>query len=474
MNYWPPPSNVEAEKGLLSCLIVDPTLLSVAISNRLEPHHFYEQTHWMIYEAMKDLFLEGNTAIDYIVIWEALKRKWYYEKVWWDDYLLELSAFTIWTGHFLEYLRVVIDKWNLRMIISSMNTMTAKAYWNGDSGEIMDTLRVDYYKFLWTNTLDKWWATLEEAYDQLISQLEEWWLKPICKTWYKELDDYVWWFTETAVRVVGARSSHWKSTLALNFLMNAIQQGVSACLFTLEVDRSEIAQKAVSILWWIPSQAYKAEPTPELLARIKEEREKRADILKRLIIFDKINRYEHICNEIYAQASRGVKVFCVDHIILVQSPKKSWTSARDIWDIVNGFKQIAQELNICIILISQFNRDLDKRMVQEPRMSDFNGSSDIENIANVALWLWRPEFWEKDDCLPELKWVLQVYLLKNRWGMIKNSPINLGCDMAMWRIRSLTPDEQLRIDNPILYRAQQNTMPFEVEDIDPVEDELPF
>lgn len=60
--------------------------------------------------------------------------------------------------------------------------------------------------------------------------------------------------------------------------------------------------------------------------------------------------------------------------------------------------------------------------------------------------------------------------------MVKNTPINLGCDMAMGRIWSLTPEEQLRIDNPILYRAQQNTMPFNVDDIEEIEDdnEMPF
>lgn len=473
MTYWPLPSDVEAEKGLLSCLMMDPTYMSIAISSKLEPKCFYEQVHWMIYEAMLDVFYAG-TSMDYITIGEKLTRRWNYEKVGWNDYLLELAAYTIWVSWFIEYLKIVLDKYKLRMLINSMWTLTAKAMGHESSDEIISALRVDYYKFLNSDSLDKWWATLEEACDNLIKELEEWGLKPICTTWFKELDDYVWWFTETAVWVVGARSSHGKSTLALNFLMNAIQQWVKACLFTLEVDRSEIAQKAVSILWGIPSQAYKAEPTEELLNRIKEERQKRAEILKDLTIYDRINRYEHICNEIYAQAAKWAKLFCVDHIILVQWQKKSWSSARDIWDIVNWFKQIAQELNVCIILISQFNRDLDKRMIQEPKMSDFNGSSDIENIANVALWLYRPEFWEKDDCLPELKGILQVFLLKNRWGMIKSTPINLGCDMAMGRIWSLSADEQLRIDNPILYRARQNAEQFNVDDIEEVESEKPF
>ena len=473
MTYWPLPSDVEAEKGLLSCLMVEPTYMSIAISSKLEPKCFFLEPHQLIYDAMLDVFYEWWT-MDFITIGNKLSQKWTYDKAGTNEYVMEVAGFTLWTSWFLDYLKIVLDKYKLRMLISSMNTLTAKAMGHESSSEIISSLRADYYQFLNSDSLDKGWATLEEACDNLIKDLEEWWLKPICKTWFKELDDYVWWFTETAVWVVGARSSHGKSTLALNFLMNAIQQWVKSCLFTLEVDRSEIAQKAVSILWWIPSQAYKAEPTEELLSRIKEERQKRADMLKDLVIFDRINRYEHICNEIYAQAAKWTKIFCVDHIILVQGQKKSWTSARDIWDIVNWFKQIAQELNVCIILISQFNRDLDKRMIQEPKMSDFNGSSDIENIANVALWLRRPEFWEKDDCLPELKNVLQVYLLKNRWGMIKTSPINLWCDMAMWRIWSLDDERRREIEDPIWYRAKKNTEQFNVDDVDPVEDELPF
>ena len=106
-------------------------------------------------------------------------------------------------------------------------------------------------------------------------------------------------------------------------------------------------------------------------------------------------------------------------------------------------------------------------------MSDFNGSSDIENIANVALWLWRPEFWEKDDCPKELQWVLQVYLLKNRWGMVKPTPINLWCDMAMGRVFSLSDERQKRIDNPYTHHSEEE---FDIESIWDITDDnwLPF
>jgi hypothetical protein len=61
--------------------------------------------------------------------------------------------------------------------------------------------------------------------------------------------------------------------------------------------------------------------------------------------------------------------------------------------------------------------------------------------------------------------------------MVKNTPINLGCDMAMGRIWSLTPDEQLRIENPVLYKAKQEVKKFDIDDIADIDDEeseMPF
>ena len=187
------------------------------------------------------------------------------------------------------------------------------------------------------------------------------------------------------------------------------------------------------MIWWIPSQAYKWKASPELLERLKETKTKAKQMLRNFIIFDKINRYEHICNEIYAQAGQWVKIFCVDHVLLIKWDKKSSNNARDIWEIVNGFKQVAQELGVCIILISQFNRDQDKRMDPDPKMSDFNGSSDIENIANVAIWLLRPEYFDK-YCDAQDKGILKVFILKNRWGMVPSMEIRLWCDMALSQV----------------------------------------
>ena len=116
----------------------------------------------------------------------------------------------------------------------------------------------------------------------------------------------------------------------------------------------------------------------------------------------------------------------------MKSTEKRQNKANEIWDIVNGLKSIAQELDVCIILVSQFNRRVDDRIIKEPQMADFNGSSDIENIANVAIGLQRQEYLEKDDCMEEDKNTIDVYILKNRKNPIAN--LRFKCDMSTSKI----------------------------------------
>lgn len=427
------PNSVDAEKSLLACLLVSPKdFISICISSKLVEADFYSRAHWYIYKAILELY-NSNRNIDVITVSDELSKMWQLDYIWGIDYLWEISTYILSTDWFIDWLKIVKEKSALRNIISMVNVAKAKAMSQWDSEQILAWLRTDFYKFLNNDVIDSGWCSLEEAYDKLVDDMESWGLEPLCKTWFKSIDDYVSGFTETSIWVIWARSSQGKSTFAHNLLMNAVNQWVKVCLFSMEMNRAEVVQKVTSMIGWIPSQAYKWKASPELLQRLKETKEKTKSMLKNFIIFDKINRYEHICNEIYAQAGQWVKLFCVDHVLLIKWDKKSGNNARDIGEIVNGFKQVAQELWVCIILISQFNRDQDKRIDPDPKMSDFNGSSDIENIANVAIWLLRPEYFDK-YCETQDRGILKVFILKNRWGMVPSSEIRLWCDMALSQI----------------------------------------
>lgn len=426
-----PPYNSEAERWLLSCIMIEPTLIPECISRKLKDTDFYNKNAQHIYQAIMNLYYK-NMSITPITIGDELQTMKVLDTCWWIDALYSLNVLELSTSSFPDYLHIVIARSKQRQFIREIRKILPMAY-DTSSDDVMSKLRVATHSLLnWDLSESRWWQ-IGKAYDKLIETLKAWWLKPICNTWLDQLDYYTKGFWETAVWVVGARSWHWKSTFCLNLLINACKQWVKCCMFSLEVNEQEISEKIMSNIWWIPSQAYNAQAVDEsILKRIEFIEPDVKPIKENLYVYDKLNRYEDIVSQIYALAWQWVKIFCVDHLLLVKSTEKRQNKANEIWDIVNGLKSIAQELDICIILVSQFNRRVDDRMLKEPQMSDFNGSSDIENIANVAIWLQRMEYLDKDVTDENDKWTIDVYILKNRKNPIAN--LRFKCDMSTSRI----------------------------------------
>lgn len=425
------PYNSEAERGLLSCIMIEPTLIPECISRKLKDTDFYNRNAQHIYQAIISLYYK-NMSITPITIGDELQTMKVLDACWWVDALYTLNVLELTTSAFSDYLSIVIARSKQRQFIREVKKIIPIAY-DTSSDDVMSKLRVATHSLLnWDLSESRWWQ-IGKAYDKLIETLKAWWLKPICKTWLDQLDYYTKGFWETAVWVVGARSWHWKSTFCLNLLINACKQWVKCCMFSLEVNEQEISEKIMSNIGWIPSQAYNAQEVDKtIIERIEAIEPEVKPIKENLYVYDKLNRYEDIVSQIYALAWQWVKIFCVDHLLLVKSTEKRQNKANEIWDVVNGLKSIAQELDICIILVSQFNRRVDDRMLKEPQMSDFNGSSDIENIANVAIWLQRMEYYDKDNCMDEDKNTIDVYILKNRKNPIAN--LRFKCDMSTSRI----------------------------------------
>lgn len=425
------PYNSEAERGLLSCIMIDSTLIPECISRKLKSSDFYNKNAQYIYEAIMSLYYK-NMSITPVTISDELQTMKVLDSCWGIDALYTLNILEISTSPFTDYLNIVIARSKQRQFIREIKRILPMAY-DTSSDDVMSKLRVATHSLLNWDLSDSRGGQIGKAYDKLIETLKAGWLKPICNTWLDALDYYTKGFWETAVWVVGARSWHWKSTFCLNLLINACLQWVKCCMFSLEVNEQEISEKIMSNVWGIPSQAYNAQVVDEsIIKRIEEIEPKVKPIKENLYVYDKLNRYEDIVSQIYALAWQWVKIFCVDHLLLVKSTEKRQNKANEIWDIVNGLKSIAQELDVCIILVSQFNRRVDDRIIKEPQMADFNGSSDIENIANVAIGLQRQEYLEKDDCMEEDKNTIDVYILKNRKNPIAN--LRFKCDMSTSKI----------------------------------------
>lgn len=425
------PYNSDAERGLLSCILIEPTLIPECISRKLKSDDFYNVNAQHIYNAIINLYYK-NMSINPVTVGDELKTMKVYELCWWLEALYELNAFEFNTEPFSDYVSIVISRSRQRQFIREIKKIIPLAYDNS-SDDAMSKLRVATHSLLNSEFNSSEWGLLGKSYDKLVDAMKAGWLKPICYTWFDLLDEYTKGFWETAVWVVWARSRMWKSTLCINMLINACKQWVKCCLFTLEVNAQEVSEKIMSNICWIDSAEFNASwMTDEVLQKIEEWEAEVKPVKENLYIYDKTRRYEDIISQIYALSWQWVKIFCIDHLLLIKSQEKRQNKVNELWDMVNGLKWIAQELDICIILVSQFNRRVDDRYDNEPRISDFNWASDIENIANVALGIVQVEMIDKDWCAEEDKNTMDIYILKNRKNPIAN--FRYKCDMAYSKV----------------------------------------
>lgn len=459
------PYNSDAERGLLSCLFLDNTLIPECISRKLKDTDFYNKPAQFIYSAMLTLYYK-NMSITPVTVEDELKTMKVLDVCWGIEQLYNLCVLELTTNAFNDLLSIVIARSKQRQFIREVKKILPMAY-DTSSDDVMSKLRVATHWLLNSNTSDTRGWLIWTAFDKLVEDLKAGGLKPICNTGYTSLDNYTKGFCETAVWVVWARSWHWKSTFCLNLLVNACKQWIKCGYFSLEVNQQEISEKILSMFWKIPSQAFNASDIDErVLKRIEEVQNDVAPVKENLYVYDKLNRYEDIVSQIYALAWQWVKLFCVDHLLLVKTDWKRNNRVSELWDIVNGLKWIAQELDICIIMVSQFNRKVEDRMDKEPKMSDFNGSSDIENIANVAIGLQRMEYLEWDCCDEYDKNTMDCYILKNRKNPIGN--IRFSTDMSMSIIKDLE-EKDLNSNRNII-----NSSIEELSDSIEVEEEMPF
>lgn len=447
-----PPHNAEAEKSLLSCLLLDQSLLSICVSNNLKPISFYRKEFGYIYKAMLDVFY-SEFDIDVVTLSDQLSKDWVLEVIGWVDYLYELSTSVFTTNWFIDYLKIVLEKARLRWIIRSMEKFIWMAYDQENSDNVIGNLRASMFEYL-NSWIEDAWGKIDRAYNSLVKSIKSWESVEICNTWYPLLNAYTGWFMQWHIWVIGASTAMGKSTLALNFLINAVNQWIRCCMFSMEVSCEEISKKIMCRMSWIPSDAFKQYPVPqEVIDRVDEVQPLVEPITNNLYVYDKINKIEDIYNQIYSLAWQWVKIFCVDHLLLIRSnTKKSDNKHYEIADYVNSFKSIAQELEVCIILISQFNRKADDMILKEPKISYFSGSSAIEQIANVAIWVYRPEKYP-DECVQDDYWKLDLHILKNRDG--KDGVVRLWCDM--WTSQVYSIEEKKPIYEP---------HPFNIEDME--------
>ena len=392
-----PPQNLEAEQNLLGALLIDKSAVAKVIE-KTHPEAFYREAHKYIYQSVLDLF--GRSApIDALTIAEDLKQKNVLEAAGGRLYLTDLVNTVTSSAHAEYYADIVEKNYVRRAIISTASDMAAEAFeHDGEPDEILDVAQKSVFELAQRN-IRQGFQPIDKILSTVWDDIDKNYGKPGLnglRTHFIDLDELTGGLQKSDMIVVAARPSMGKTAFALNIATNvAIKDNIPVAIFSLEMAKESLVTRMLCSEAEIDAQRLAAKKLQEYeLTKLGYAVNK---LSQAKIFIDDSAALTVV--EIQAKARRlkaehGVQLIILDYLTLIKgSQKRVENRNMEISEIARSLKALAKELAIPIIVISQLSRAIEKRGDQMPLMSDLRDSGEVEQIADLILFVHRDSYY---------------------------------------------------------------------------------
>lgn len=207
----------------------------------------------------------------------------------------------------------------------------------------------------------------------------------IISTWYRELDNLIGWYEPWQIVVIWARPWIWKSMFAINLMNNNILAWERVALFSLEMDRKQVYRRLLAMNSWVSVWKLKHKAEWEALDRVQKWFQRLEHQAENCQIYDNVHTIWEMERKIrFLVHKYGTSIVYIDYLQLVRNPNVKNNPVESITDMSQRLKQLALELKITIVELSQLNRDADSSVIQ--KASQLRGSGSIEQDADM-IWI---------------------------------------------------------------------------------------
>jgi replicative DNA helicase len=421
-----PPQNIEVEQSLLGCMLLDKDAI-IAVSGWLAPEHFYDDRHVQIYSNMLDLFNEG-LPVDLITLTDRLKKQKKLSKVGGRTYIADLATMVATSANAEEYGQIIKESATRRGLISAARIITEMAYKETIGiDEVIDKSERQVFDVAQKGTRTNFVHIkdlLKDAYERAErADKDESYLG--ISTGFKDLDDLLGGFQKSDLVILAARPSVGKTALALDMMRHAaLVEKKTVAFFSLEMSKTQIMDRLLGMQSGIPFWEIRT-------GRLSDKKfVKLADTMGELAdgnIFIDDQAGQHI-NALRTKArrlalERGLDIIFVDYLQLMHGNSKESRNL-EVGEISQGLKNIAKELEIPVVGLSQLSRAIEKRQSRRPQLSDLRESGSIEQDADVVMFIDREEIWDPET---EDKGTGELVVAKHRngpTGLVKLAFVN--------------------------------------------------
>lgn len=419
-----PPRSDEAEQSVLGALLSWPESLD-AVLQCVEASSFWSHAHRLIFEAATGLLLAGKTA-DVVSVFQQLRDTNLADETGGLAYLNALAQSSAGPGNAKRHAQIVAEKATQRAIIAAADNAGTIAWADGNTGDKLDRIAA-LFAGLDRGQMRKAPTAIGQLLVGAIDRynaMAEGKTVPGWRTGIAPLDRVLGGGLKPGkVYGIAARPSVGKSSAARTIALSTSADGLPTLVLSQEMPGEEVADCIIAELGRIDSQRLQTgQFADDDWGRMVEAVEQ-AKALPLYVDDDGGLTIGQIRAK--ARQIKGLKVLVLDYLQLSSSTLKNATTNDQIAEISKGLKQLALQLGIAVVLLSQLNRDVEKRADKEPQLSDLRDSGAIEQDLDVAVMLWTVQEPEEGPRLVGWK------IAKHRGG--KKARFAMNFDAAVYR-----------------------------------------
>ena len=415
------PHSIEAEQSVVGAMLMDKDAITTA-GEIISGDDFYQASYGVIFDSMIELFNEGK-PVDLITLQERLKEKDVPAEIASLEFVRDLVTAVPTSANVKYYAQIVADKSVMRKMIKLNEEIENMCYAGKESLEsIMEQTEKSMFQLLQRRTTGEYVPIKQvvlNALDRIEKASKSKGTVTGIPTGFIDLDYKLSGFQPSDFILIAARPSMGKTAFVLNIAQYmAFKKNKAVAIFSLEMSKEQLVNRLFSLESQVDAQSLR---TGNMKDSDWEKLIEGAGVIgqSKLIIDDtpgiSISELRSKCRKY--KLEHGLDIIIIDYLQLMTGNvgKSSESRQQEVSDISRQLKGLARELNVPVVSLSQLSRAVESRPDKRPMLSDLRESGAIEQDADVVMFIYRDEYYNKDS---EFKKQAEIIIAKQRNGPV--------------------------------------------------------
>jgi replicative DNA helicase len=438
-----PPYDEAAERSVLGTMLVDPENIPTVLEY-LSEEDFYLEEHKLLFSIIVKLWQEYGTGWDEVVLRDYIRKQGLEDRLpyHWIVSIYEEAAPL---STLESACRIVKEKAGLRALLDLSMDLIKEIKESQDFNSVIETAQSKIFEISEKTTVTHY-HHIKDVAREVVNMVENFRkterLVTGLSTGFAELDVMTTGFHPSDLVVVAARPGMGKTSFMLSIVQHvALSEGKPVAVFSLEMSKEQLVMRILSSMAEIPLHKLRSGYITD------EERDRlfsaALEISRAEIYIDdspSLTTTELRVKARKLKKEKGVEFVAVDYLQMLRSPVRKSSRQEEVAEISRNLKALAKELSIPVLALAQLSRQVEQRSDKRPQLADLRESGQIEQDADLILFLHRPEYYKKNPS-PEEKGIAEIIVAKQRQGPTGIIKVAFIKDFAKFASLATPPQE---------------------------------